>query len=49
MHPYWRDDQAEYGRLVQAHAATPPKLAGVMPDTASNAEVSAILHPLPLA
>jgi hypothetical protein len=44
VHPYWRDDQAEYARLVRAYAATPPALAGVMPEPATNAEVSAILH-----
>ena len=43
-HPYWRDDQAEYARLVRAHAAAPPALAGVMPPPATNAEVSAALH-----
>ena len=43
-HPYWRDEQAEYARLVRAHAAAPPALAGVMPPPASNAEVSAALH-----
>jgi hypothetical protein len=44
IHPYWRDDQAEYARLVRAYAATPPRLAGVMPGPATNAEVSASLH-----
>src|SRR5688572_23811635 len=44
MHPYWQDDQAEYARLVRAYAATPPRLAGVMPGPATNAEVSASLH-----
>jgi hypothetical protein len=44
IHPYWRDDQAEYGRLVRAYAATPPRLAGLMPGPATNAEVSAALH-----
>jgi serine/threonine protein kinase len=43
-HPYWREDQAEYARLVHAHAAKPPALAGTMPAPASNAEVSAILN-----
>ncbi|MDB5930860.1 MAG: hypothetical protein JWR60_2567 [Polaromonas sp.] len=43
-HPYLRDDQAEYARLVQAHAARPPALLGLMPAPASNAEVSAALH-----
>jgi len=43
-HPYWRDDQAEYGALVRAHAAKPPALLGSMPAPASNAEVSAVLH-----
>jgi len=44
VHPYWRDDQAEYARLVREHAAKPPALAGVMPSPATNAEVSAVLH-----
>lgn len=43
-HPYWRDDQADYARLVQAHAARPPALLGTMPAPAFNAEVSAALH-----
>ncbi|WP_201835069.1 protein kinase domain-containing protein [Microvirga zambiensis] len=43
-HPYWVEDQAEYARLVQSHAAKPPALAGVMPAPASNAEVSSFLH-----
>ena len=43
-HPYWREDQGEYARLVQAHAARPPALVGLMPPPASNAEVSAALH-----
>ena len=43
-HPYWQDDQAEYARLVRAHAAKPPALLGVMPGPATNAEVSAALH-----
>jgi serine/threonine protein kinase len=42
-HPYWREDQGEYARLVQAHAAKPPALVGLMPP-ASNAAVSAALH-----
>ncbi|MES2524564.1 MAG: protein kinase [Gemmatimonadota bacterium] len=44
VHPYWRDDQSEYARLVQAHAAPAPKLAGLMLAPASNAETSAALH-----
>ena len=43
-HPYWREDQAEYASLVRAYAAKPPALAGVMPEPATNAEVSAALH-----
>ena len=43
-HPYWTEDQAEYARLVQNHAAKPPALVGVLPSPASNAEVSSILH-----
>ena len=44
VHPYWREDQADYARLVHAHAAKPPVLAGVMPGPATNDEVSAALH-----
>lgn len=44
VHPYWRDDQAEYAQLVRAHAAKPPVLAGVMPGPAANEEVSRALH-----
>jgi serine/threonine protein kinase len=43
-HPYWREDQGEYAKLVQAYAAKPPALAGLMPPPASNAEVSSALH-----
>ena len=43
-HPYWRDDQADYARLVQAHAAKPPALLGMVPAPATNAQVSAALH-----
>ncbi len=43
-HPYWSDDQAEYARQVQAYAARPPTLAGLMPAPADNAEVSQALH-----
>jgi eukaryotic-like serine/threonine-protein kinase len=43
-HPYWREDQGEYARLVQAYAAKPPALVGLMPPPASNAEVSSVLH-----
>jgi hypothetical protein len=44
VHPYWSDDQAEYARLVRAHAAKPPLLAGPMLAPATNAQVSALLH-----
>lgn len=44
VHPYWREDQAEYAGLVRAYAAKPPVLVGVMPAPATNAEVSAALH-----
>jgi hypothetical protein len=44
VHPYWREDQAEYAQLVRAHAAKPPVLAGVMPAPAENALVSQALH-----
>lgn len=44
MHPYWRDDQGEYAKLVAGHAAKPPALVGTMPAPASNAAVSAALH-----
>src|SRR5215203_2886667 len=37
-HPYWQEDQAEYARLVMAHAAKPPALVGLLPPPASNAE-----------
>jgi eukaryotic-like serine/threonine-protein kinase len=43
-HPYWRDDQAEYAKLVKAYAAEPPPLLGSMPPPARNAEVSAALY-----
>jgi serine/threonine protein kinase len=43
-HPYWRDEQAEYAKLVQAYAAKPPALIGTMPSPAENAEVSAALY-----
>jgi serine/threonine protein kinase len=43
-HPYWSEDQAEYARQVQAHAAGPPALVGLMPPPAENAEVSRALH-----
>jgi len=43
-HPYFRDDQAEYGALVKAYAAKPPALLGALPSPASNAVVSAALH-----
>jgi eukaryotic-like serine/threonine-protein kinase len=43
-HPYWSEDQGEYAKLVHAHAAKPPALAGLMPSPASNAEVSSALH-----
>ena len=53
-HPYWSEDQGEYAKLVHAHAAKPPALAGLMPPPASNAEVSSALHrclshPIPAA
>ncbi len=44
MHPYWREDQAEYARLVRAYAAKPPALAGTMPAPATNVDVAAALH-----
>lgn len=43
-HPYWRDDQGEYAKLVKAYAARPPALVGSIPPPALNAEVSAALH-----
>jgi serine/threonine protein kinase len=43
-HPYWRDDQGEYAKVVQAYPAKPPALIGSMALPASNAEVSAALH-----
>ena len=44
QHPYWRDDQGEYAKLVMAHAAKPPALLGLMQAPANNAEVSAALY-----
>jgi serine/threonine protein kinase len=44
VHPYWREDQAEYAKLARAYAVKPPALLGVMPPPADNAEVSAMLH-----
>jgi serine/threonine protein kinase len=44
VHPYWREDQAEYAKLVRDYAAKAPALAGVMPPPATNAEVSATLY-----
>ena len=44
IHPYWHDDQAEYAKMVRAHAAKPPLLAGPMLAPAVNAEVSAAMH-----
>jgi serine/threonine protein kinase len=44
VHPYWQEDQAEYGKRVRAYEIKPPALLGVMPPPADNAEVSAILH-----
>jgi serine/threonine protein kinase len=43
-HPYWSEDQAEYAKRVQAHAAKPPALLGVMSPAASNADVSSALY-----
>ena len=43
-HPYWRDDQGDYAKLVRAYAAKPPALLGLMQAPASNAEVSAALY-----
>jgi serine/threonine protein kinase len=44
VHPYWRDDQAQYAELVKGYAAKPPALLGQLPAPALNAEVSAALH-----
>jgi hypothetical protein len=44
VHPYWSEDQGNYARLVESYAAKPPKLAGLLPPPASNAEVSLALH-----
>jgi serine/threonine protein kinase len=43
-HPYWTEDQAEYARRVQAHAAKPPALLGLMTPPASNGDVSSALY-----
>jgi len=42
-HPYWSADPTEYARRVQAHAAKPPALLGLIPP-ASNADVSSALY-----
>ena len=42
-HPYWRDEQGEYARLVKAYGAKPPALIGLMPAPSNNADVSAAL------
>ncbi|MES1182293.1 MAG: protein kinase [Myxococcales bacterium] len=44
IHPYWRDDQAEYATLVKGYAAKPAALLGQLPAPALNAEVSAALY-----
>lgn len=44
VHPYWQEDQAEYGMRVRAYDVAPPALLGVMPSPASNAVVSTMLH-----
>jgi serine/threonine protein kinase len=44
FHPYWTDDQSEYAKRVQSHAAKLPVLAGPMPAPTVSAEVSALLH-----
>lgn len=44
VHPYWREDQAEYAKLARAYELEPPALLGIMPAPASNAVVSACLH-----
>jgi serine/threonine protein kinase len=43
-HPYWSEDQADYARQVQIHAAKPLALVGLMPPPAENAEISQVLH-----
>jgi hypothetical protein len=43
-HPYWHEDQAEYAKSVRAYKLEPPALVGRMPEPASNAEVSGIIH-----
>lgn len=43
-HPYWSDDQAEYGKRVLTYEAKPPSLAGILPAPASATDVSAALH-----
>jgi serine/threonine protein kinase len=44
VHPYWREDQADYAELVRAYRSEPMPLLGVLPAPASNADVSRILH-----
>lgn len=44
VHPYWRENQAEYAQVVRAYDLKPPALLSTMPVPASNAKVSAILY-----
>ena len=43
-HPYWHEDQAEYGRRVQGYKAKVPQLVGILPSPADNAAVGRTLH-----
>lgn len=43
-HPYWSDEQADYGKKVLAYAAKPPVLSGNMPSLVNAADVTAALH-----
>ena len=45
-HPYWTDDQAEYAKLVQSHAAKPPVACRV--DAVAGEQCRGQLFPAPL-
>jgi hypothetical protein len=44
QHPYWSEDQAEYGRKAMAHATPRPVLGGTMPGPATNEAVADVIH-----
>ena len=43
-HPYWREDQTEYAKLVQSHAVEVPRLLRPLPPPAHESAVAALLH-----